>query len=957
MKYRSSFLFFLALAMSVIITACGGGGSGGGGGGTVAVGLTVHEGSTSGTIISNGSAASGQRQFGSRDITSGPSSALLIAVVNNSTTVAKPATMPTISGTGSSHFSLSTTGFLTTVPANTGLGSNSSGFSITFNPSATGSHTATVSMTIDGTAFSFGVSGAGVSPSAPGISINDVSMAEGDSGTSTMTFTVSITPTPTSNISVDWATADSTATVSNSDYASGAGTVTFSSGQSSKSVDVQITGDTTIEPSEQFFVNLSNAIAGATIINAQGKGTITDDDATVAPVEITLSRTSSWNGGFGGELKIKNNSGVQISGWTLVFDLTGAAFTGVWSYKHTVSASTYTITPESWNSNILNGSSISSGIGGTGSLTLSSVSNATFNGQPVTVIIDLTAGGGSGSGGTTTSAIDIKKNGTSIDVNTGTTGQETQFTMDNGSGATNTLFSAEALNATAYSVTTNNPNLFSTLSISASGVLSIACSNTNGGRAGLKITATLSSSTISRYIGVRVKNSAGQNPGMPEYVSMGSVSEDSVPDLDFWRDFQPVTTGTTTSKNKRIDIRYIYLNNGPAANGWYTWAGGDGLRCRKYIRESRMLGIIPFFVYYNIPDGGESYTGNLLHMESSIYMKAYFIDLHRSLEICDEESADDLVGYIFEPDSLGYMAQSGHTATDRPIEVNAAYLPDATNSNYKVLDTARGDPPFLNNLRGLVEAINYITDQHSQIYFGWQMNLWATQSGLMGGRGMMHHTDTASSPADFLVRRAEIRAEAVNMTNWYVAAGIKTHNADFVSIDKYGLDAGQEGKASDPASTFWFWNADQWGNYLEFCDAMNQTTNLPVILWQLPVGRINSSQLSDPYNGGLFPNLSNVTKEYEDSSPSYFLGDVFIPGAGNRFNHFTENVGNDTGITSSGGTVTWVEHVTASKNVGIISILFGAGVGISTDGVGSPPTENYWWITKIQEYYKNPVMR
>lgn len=44
-----------------------------------------------------------------------------------------------------------------------------------------------------------------------------------------------------------------------------------------------------------------------------------------------------------------------------------------------------------------------------------------------------------------------------------------------------------------------------------------------------------------------------------------------------------------------------------------------------------------------------------------------------------------------------------------------------------------------------------------------------------------------------------------------------------------------------------------------------------------------------------------------------------------------------------------------SKDAGIVSILFGAGVGASTDAVGSPASDDYWWITKAQRYYKNPL--
>ena len=43
-------------------------------------------------------------------------------------------------------------------------------------------------------------------------------------------------------------------------------------------------------------------------------------------------------------------------------------------------------------------------------------------------------------------------------------------------------------------------------------------------------------------------------------------------------------------------------------------------------------------------------------------------------------------------------------------------------------------------------------------------------------------------------------------------------------------------------------------------------------------------------------------------------------------------------------------------DAGVTTMLFGAGVGDSTDSVGSPPEDSYWWITKAQRYYKDPVL-
>src|SRR5262249_23366051 len=59
---------------------------------------------------------------------------------------------------------------------------------------------------------------------------------------------------------------------------------TFAPGETSKPVTVNVNGDVLDEPNETFFVNLSNPTA-STIADAQGQGTILDDD----PATVTLS--------------------------------------------------------------------------------------------------------------------------------------------------------------------------------------------------------------------------------------------------------------------------------------------------------------------------------------------------------------------------------------------------------------------------------------------------------------------------------------------------------------------------------------------------------------------------------------------------------------------------------------------------------------------------------------------
>jgi hypothetical protein len=115
-------------------------------------------------------------------------------------------------------------------------------------------------------------------PATPSrISVNDVSMAEGNAGQTTFRFSVSLDAAESAPVTVDFATADGTATAP-SDYAANTGTVTFAPGETAKTVTVQVNGDTRKESNETFNLNLSNATGNATIADATGVGTIVNDD-------------------------------------------------------------------------------------------------------------------------------------------------------------------------------------------------------------------------------------------------------------------------------------------------------------------------------------------------------------------------------------------------------------------------------------------------------------------------------------------------------------------------------------------------------------------------------------------------------------------------------------------------------------------------------------------------------
>lgn len=143
--------------------------------------------------------------------------------------------------------------------------------------------------------FTFG----DTSPSPPpSVVINDVTIAEGNSGSVSANFSVRLLAPSTNTVSVNFATANGSA-IANSDYLPVNGTLTFNPGETSKIISVSVTGDTSIESNETFFVNLSSAI-NATIGDVQGLATITNDDTLPPPPTPNLAlgkaatQSSTW---------------------------------------------------------------------------------------------------------------------------------------------------------------------------------------------------------------------------------------------------------------------------------------------------------------------------------------------------------------------------------------------------------------------------------------------------------------------------------------------------------------------------------------------------------------------------------------------------------------------------------------------------------------------------------------
>jgi len=151
----------------------------------------------------------------------------------------------------------------------------------------------------------------------PMLSIDDISVSEGNSGASTAVFTVSLSAaTHTATAQIQYATSDGSATTADADYAAAIGMLTFGPGETSKTIGVTINGDVTFEPDETFVVDLSNAVH-ATIADSQGVATILNDDGvptiSIADVSVVEGNTGTASAVFTVSLSNPASRAVSVS--------------------------------------------------------------------------------------------------------------------------------------------------------------------------------------------------------------------------------------------------------------------------------------------------------------------------------------------------------------------------------------------------------------------------------------------------------------------------------------------------------------------------------------------------------------------------------------------------------------------------------------------------------------------
>lgn len=160
------------------------------------------------------------------------------------------------------------------------------------------------------------------------ISIDDVTVLEGDVGSAAFVFTLTLSDEVDTDVLFEISTADGSATVADNDYVPVSGaSLGFVAGQGAgplvRTIAIQAVGDNKVELDESFTVELSNLVASGrnvTFAKASGSASITNEDAaTISIADVSMNEGDSGSTVFSLEVTLDSevDSDVTIDFATL----------------------------------------------------------------------------------------------------------------------------------------------------------------------------------------------------------------------------------------------------------------------------------------------------------------------------------------------------------------------------------------------------------------------------------------------------------------------------------------------------------------------------------------------------------------------------------------------------------------------------------------------------------------
>ena len=106
-----------------------------------------------------------------------------------------------------------------------------------------------------------------------------MSKSEGKKNQTTLfIFTVTLSAAYDQPVTMSFRTVNGTATTGDNDYVARTGTLTFAPGETTKTITIEVKGDSKQETSETFYLDLFGLSSNALFTKNRGTGTILNDD-------------------------------------------------------------------------------------------------------------------------------------------------------------------------------------------------------------------------------------------------------------------------------------------------------------------------------------------------------------------------------------------------------------------------------------------------------------------------------------------------------------------------------------------------------------------------------------------------------------------------------------------------------------------------------------------------------
>ncbi|MEM8863730.1 MAG: hypothetical protein AAGD96_35930, partial [Chloroflexota bacterium] len=277
-----------------------------------------------------------------------------------------------------------------------------------------------------------------------------------------------------------------------------------------------------------------------------------------------------------------------------------------------------------------------------------------------------------------------------------------------------------------------------------------------------------------------------------------------------------------------LTYRQQYLSNG-AGTGWTNW-NTDANFVKFYIQDSRDLGMISVFTWYNICQSGYGGGSNGSHpcysdeantiqnnLQDSVIMYQYWEDMKLFFQKAAELPDETVILHV-EPDLWGHahLLTTSNDATQTPYTV-------------KVGDSGHPDLSGLpNNLQGYAQAIFRLRDLNgaSNVKIAYHMSTWGVRDDFV-----FSNPDEAA-----LIDFAE---ESVQ---FYQSIG---QPFDLTFFEMRDRDAGYYEFINQKPDAWW--NQNDYDSHIKWIETYTARTEHQVMLWQLPYGNTKKDVLDNSW--------------------------------------------------------------------------------------------------------------